>query len=115
MRLHVQAPEAAAAAPVVGQLADSYRSFQADLSAQLAKQHPELSEALCLEVLRRQLSLSNAASQHHVRPAFLTCRPEHREIVCVASQRQCHQHSQLVRHRCVSFAVVCCGRRSTFE
>jgi hypothetical protein len=57
----------ATSAIVVGRLADSYRTFQADLSAQLASQHPELSEALCLEVLRRQLGLSDAAAQHYVR------------------------------------------------
>lgn len=54
-------------AVVIGQLADSYTAFQAELSAQLAPQHAPLAEALCLEVLQRRLGRAGGSVQHSVR------------------------------------------------
>ncbi|KAK6152651.1 hypothetical protein DH2020_012290 [Rehmannia glutinosa] len=42
-------------AAVVGNLPDSYQQFQYKLSCKLAKDHPELSQLLCEEIMQRQL------------------------------------------------------------
>ena len=51
---------------VIGQLQDSYQMFQVELSSQLARQHPELSEDLCVEMMTRQLDSEHSSTQHHV-------------------------------------------------
>lgn len=56
-------------AAVVGSLPDSYQQFQYQLSAKLAKGHPELSELLCEEIMLRQLDAVDIIAQHQV----LTC------------------------------------------
>lgn len=56
-------------AAVVGNLQDSYQQFQYQLSAKLAKEHPELSEYLCEEIMQRQLDAVDIIAQHQV----LTC------------------------------------------
>ncbi|XP_020250386.1 uncharacterized protein LOC109827782 isoform X2 [Asparagus officinalis] len=56
-------------ASVVGNLPDSYQQFQYKLSSKLAKDHPELSERLCEELLQRQLDAVDIIAQHQV----LTC------------------------------------------
>lgn len=56
-------------AAVVGNLPDSYQQFQYQLSAKLAKEHPELSELLCEEIMQRQLDAVDIIAQHQV----LTC------------------------------------------
>ncbi|KAH7669286.1 Cell morphogenesis protein C-terminal [Dioscorea alata] len=56
-------------ASVVGNLPDSYQQFQYKLSAKLAKDHPELSELLCMEIMQRQLDAVDIIAQHQV----LTC------------------------------------------
>ncbi|KAL3692961.1 hypothetical protein R1sor_006612 [Riccia sorocarpa] len=56
-------------AAVVGSLPDSYQQFQYQLSAKLAKEHPELSELLCEEIMQRQLDAVDIIAQHQV----LTC------------------------------------------
>lgn len=56
-------------AAVVGSLPDSYQQFQYQLSAKLAKEHPELSEYLCEEIMQRQLDAVDIIAQHQV----LTC------------------------------------------
>ncbi|PKA53442.1 hypothetical protein AXF42_Ash012384 [Apostasia shenzhenica] len=56
-------------ASVVGNLPDSYQQFQYKLSAKLAKDHPELSELLCEEIMQRQLDAVDIIAQHQV----LTC------------------------------------------
>lgn len=56
-------------AAVVGNLPDSYQQFQYQLSAKLAKEHPELSEYLCEEIMQRQLDAVDIIAQHQV----LTC------------------------------------------
>lgn len=40
---------------VIGTLQDSYQQFQYQLSCKLARDHPELSELLCVEMMTRQL------------------------------------------------------------
>ncbi|XP_042425737.1 uncharacterized protein LOC122013534 [Zingiber officinale] len=54
---------------VVGNLPDSYQQFQYKLSSKLAKDHPELSELLCEEIMQRQLDAVDIIAQHQV----LTC------------------------------------------
>eukprot|EP01018_Ginkgo_biloba_P009953 Gb_24208 [translate_table: standard] len=56
-------------AAVVGSLPDSYQQFQYQLSTKLAKEHPELSELLCEEIMQRQLDAVDIIAQHQV----LTC------------------------------------------
>ncbi|KAJ3672294.1 hypothetical protein LUZ60_007015 [Juncus effusus] len=56
-------------ASVVGNLQDSYQQFQYKLSSKLAKDHPELSELLCEEIMQRQLDAVDIIAQHQV----LTC------------------------------------------
>ncbi|ERN09549.1 protein furry homolog-like [Amborella trichopoda] len=56
-------------AAVVGNLPDSYQQFQYKLSAKLAKDHPELSEQLCEEIMQRQLDAVDNIVHHQV----LTC------------------------------------------
>ncbi|KAK1325349.1 hypothetical protein QJS10_CPA01g00159 [Acorus calamus] len=56
-------------AAVVGDLPDSYQQFQYKLSSKLAKDHPELSELLCEEIMQRQLDAVDIIAQHQV----LTC------------------------------------------
>ncbi|KAL0919790.1 hypothetical protein M5K25_011908 [Dendrobium thyrsiflorum] len=56
-------------ASVVGNLPDSYQQFQYKLSAKLAKDHPELSEQLCEEIMQRLLDAVDIIAQHQV----LTC------------------------------------------
>ncbi|XP_078448512.1 ARM repeat superfamily protein isoform X2 [Wolffia australiana] len=56
-------------ASVVGNLPDSYQQFQYKLSCKLAKDHPELSELLCEEIMQRQLDAVDIIAQHQV----LTC------------------------------------------
>lgn len=56
-------------ASVVGNLPDSYQQFQYKLSSKLAKDHPELSELLCEEIMKRQLDSVDIIAQHQV----LTC------------------------------------------
>ncbi|KAL3146697.1 hypothetical protein ABBQ32_000921 [Trebouxia sp. C0010 RCD-2024] len=58
-------------AVVIGNLQDSYQQFQYQLSAKLARDHPELSELLCVEMMRRQQDGGGKAAHHHV----LTCLP----------------------------------------
>jgi hypothetical protein len=41
---------------VLAQLQDTYQKFQLDLSTKLAREHPELSEQLCEEMMTRQLA-----------------------------------------------------------
>jgi hypothetical protein len=41
---------------VLAQLQDTYHKFQLDLSTKLAREHPELSEQLCEEMMTRQLA-----------------------------------------------------------
>jgi hypothetical protein len=48
---------------VLGALQDSYQQFQYQLSAKLARDHPELSEALCEEVMTRQLEVYDKVRQ----------------------------------------------------
>nr|XP_043633528.1 protein furry homolog-like [Erigeron canadensis] len=54
---------------VVGNLPDSYQQFQYKLSCKLAKDHPELSQLLCEEIMQRQLDAVDIIAQHQV----LTC------------------------------------------
>jgi hypothetical protein len=70
--VHVPVDGMQAAPPVVviGQLPNSYRDFQAELSSQLAAQHPELSEALCREVMLRQLASANVGMPRLVLTPF---------------------------------------------
>lgn len=56
-------------ASVVGDLPDSYQQFQYKLSSKLAKDHPELSELLCEEIMQRLLDAVDIIAQHQV----LTC------------------------------------------
>nr|DAD43759.1 TPA_asm: hypothetical protein HUJ06_001989 [Nelumbo nucifera] len=56
-------------AAVVGNLPDSYQQFQYKLSCKLAKDHPELSQHLCEEIMQRQLDAVDIIAQHQV----LTC------------------------------------------
>ncbi|KAG9149466.1 hypothetical protein Leryth_023324 [Lithospermum erythrorhizon] len=56
-------------AAVVGNLPDSYQQFQYKLSCRLAKDHPELSQILCEEIMQRQLDAVDIIAQHQV----LTC------------------------------------------
>ncbi|KAL5717648.1 hypothetical protein ACHQM5_010628 [Ranunculus cassubicifolius] len=56
-------------AAVVGNLPDSYQQFQYKLSCTLAKDHPELSQLLCEEIMQRQLDAVDIIAQHQV----LTC------------------------------------------
>ncbi|KAJ4967612.1 hypothetical protein NE237_019461 [Protea cynaroides] len=56
-------------AAVVGNLPDSYQQFQYKLSCKLAKDHPELSQNLCEEIMQRQLDAVDIIAQHQV----LTC------------------------------------------
>ncbi|KAL9273877.1 Cell morphogenesis protein PAG1-like protein [Drosera capensis] len=56
-------------AAVVGNLPDSYQQFQYKLSCRLAKDHPELSQLLCEEIMQRQLDAVDIIAQHQV----LTC------------------------------------------
>ncbi|XP_059645662.1 uncharacterized protein LOC132287159 [Cornus florida] len=56
-------------AAVVGNLPDSYQQFQYKLSSKLAKDHPELSQLLCEEIMQRQLDAVDIIAQHQV----LTC------------------------------------------
>ncbi|CAH9139196.1 unnamed protein product [Cuscuta epithymum] len=56
-------------AAVVGNLPDSYQQFQYKLSCKLAKDHPELSQLLCEEIMQRQLDAVDVIAQHQV----LTC------------------------------------------
>jgi hypothetical protein len=49
---------------VLGALQDSYQQFQYQLSCNLARDHPELSEQLCEEMMTRQLECADK-----VRPA----------------------------------------------
>jgi len=56
-------------ASVVGNLPDSYQQFQYNLSSKLAKDHPQLSELLCEEIMQRQLDAVDIIGQHQV----LTC------------------------------------------
>lgn len=58
-------------AVIIGNLQDSYQQFQYQLSAKLARDHPELSELLCVEMMRRQLDSGGRAAQ----PQVLTCLP----------------------------------------
>jgi len=44
---------------VLGALQDSYQQFQYQLSAKLARDHPELSEQLCEEMMTRQLECAD--------------------------------------------------------
>lgn len=56
-------------AAVFGNLPDSYQQFQYKLSCKLAKDHPELSQLLCEEIMQRQLDAVDIIAQHQV----LTC------------------------------------------
>uniref|UniRef100_A0A2P2JFV4 Uncharacterized protein MANES_01G104900 n=2 Tax=Rhizophora mucronata TaxID=61149 RepID=A0A2P2JFV4_RHIMU len=56
-------------AAVVGNLPDSYQQFQYKLSCKLARDHPELSQLLCEEIMQRQLDAVDIIAQHQV----LTC------------------------------------------
>ncbi|PNG99539.1 hypothetical protein TSOC_014680, partial [Tetrabaena socialis] len=56
--------EGGAAVVVLGSLQDSYQQFQYQLSYRLARDHPELSEALCEEVMTRQLQCDDGLAQH---------------------------------------------------
>ncbi|KAK1383473.1 cell polarity protein mor2 [Heracleum sosnowskyi] len=56
-------------AAVVGNLPDSYQQFQYKLSCKLAKDHPDLSQLLCEEIMQRQLDAVDIIAQHQV----LTC------------------------------------------
>lgn len=56
-------------AAVVGNLPDSYQQFQYKLSCKLAKDHPQLSQLLCEEIMQRQLDAVDIIAQHQV----LTC------------------------------------------
>ncbi|KAA8530488.1 hypothetical protein F0562_005197 [Nyssa sinensis] len=56
-------------AAVVGNLPDSYQQFQCNLSCKLAKDHPDLSQLLCEEIMQRQLDAVDIIAQHQV----LTC------------------------------------------
>ena len=56
-------------AAVVGNLPDSYQQFQYKLSCKLAKDHPDLSQLLCEEIIQRQLDAVGIIAQHQV----LTC------------------------------------------
>ncbi|CAL5416720.1 unnamed protein product [Camellia sinensis] len=50
-------------AAVVGNLPDSYQQFQYKLSCKLAKDHPELSQLLCEEIMQRQLDTVDIIAQ----------------------------------------------------
>ncbi|GAB4840336.1 hypothetical protein Ancab_021103 [Ancistrocladus abbreviatus] len=56
-------------AAAVGNLPDSYQQFQYKLSCKLAKDHPDLSQLLCEEIMQRQLDAVDIIAQHQV----LTC------------------------------------------
>lgn len=56
-------------AAVDGNFPDSYQQFQYKLSCKLAKDHPELSQLLCEEIMQRQLDAVDIIAQHQV----LTC------------------------------------------
>jgi len=51
---------------VVGSLQDSYQQFQCQFSADMATEHPELSEQLCVEMLTRVLNVDNKVTRHQV-------------------------------------------------
>ncbi|GMP92583.1 hypothetical protein CsSME_00042744 [Camellia sinensis var. sinensis] len=50
-------------AAVVGNLPDSYQQIQYKLSCKLAKDHPELSQLLCEEIIQRQLDTVDIIAQ----------------------------------------------------
>ncbi|WIA40102.1 hypothetical protein OEZ86_013510 [Tetradesmus obliquus] len=66
---------------VLGALQDSYQQFQFQLAVKLARDHPELSEALCEEMMTRQLELADKVSQHPV----LTCLGPWMENLTIAA------------------------------
>lgn len=55
---------------LVGSLQESYHRFQLALSSQLAREHPEMTELLCVEVMTRQLHASAVVHQHAVLAAL---------------------------------------------
>eukprot|EP00891_Asterochloris_glomerata_P001080 jgi/Astpho2/1080/fgenesh1_pg.00017_%23_19_t len=76
-------------AVVIGNLQDSYQQFQYQLSAKLARDHPELSELLCIEMLTRQLHSQGRSAQHQV----LTCLAPWCENLSFAAQWQGNQQT----------------------
>eukprot|EP00873_Tetraselmis_striata_P016178 jgi/Tetstr1/436442/TSEL_025271.t1 len=56
---------------VVGGLQDSYQEFQCQLSTQMAMDHPELSQNLCIEMLTRVLDVADKVTRHQI----LICLP----------------------------------------
>ncbi|KAL0053523.1 hypothetical protein WJX82_006983 [Trebouxia sp. C0006] len=69
-------------AVVIGNLQDSYQQFQYQLSAKLARDHPELSELLCVEMMTRQQDAVGRAAHHQV----LTCLPPWMENLSFAAR-----------------------------
>ena len=55
----------------LGEPQDTYQQFQCQLSSQIAAEHPELSEQLCVEMLTRVLNVVNKVTRHQV----LVCLP----------------------------------------
>ncbi|KAI8018207.1 hypothetical protein LOK49_LG04G02105 [Camellia lanceoleosa] len=53
-------------AAVVSNLPDSYQQFQYKLFCKLAKDHPDLSQLLCEEIIQRQLDAVDIIAQHQV-------------------------------------------------
>lgn len=50
---------------------DSYQEFQCQLSTQMAMDHPELSQNLCIEMLTRVLDVADKVTRHQI----LICLP----------------------------------------
>ncbi|KAK9829934.1 hypothetical protein WJX72_008722 [[Myrmecia] bisecta] len=83
---------AARVAVVIGKSPDSYHQFQYQLSAKLAREHPELSELVCVEVLTRQLETAGRAQQ----PQILTCLAPWCEAICFAARWEGHWTEKLL-------------------
>jgi hypothetical protein len=66
-------PGGSSSVVVLGALQDSYQQFQYQLSCNLARDHPELSEQLCEEMMTRQLECADKVRRAGLRVRVCTC------------------------------------------
>ncbi|EIE19264.1 hypothetical protein COCSUDRAFT_48883 [Coccomyxa subellipsoidea C-169] len=85
------------AAVVIGALQDSFQDFQLRLSSKLARDHPELSEPLCVELMNRQLEVGGSPGSPQLQHQVLSCLAPWMQNLSFAARWEGNWSEQLLR------------------
>ncbi|CAL8468215.1 g7754 [Coccomyxa elongata] len=85
------------AAVVIGALQDSFQDFQLRLTSKLARDHPELSEPLCVELMTRQLEGAGSPGSPQAQHQVLSCLAPWMQNLSFAARWEGNWSEELLR------------------